>query len=332
MIKYFLFFLIFSFRLLVANQDNLVPIEDYSSGDSSIVTDYWSDHTVNSQPFQSAEESLEYLELRSKQYPLFPELMDLWGDHANKVVLDFGCGPGNDVVGFLEYSNAKLVIGMDISLKALQLAGQRISLHKNLDLNRIRLIRSSDSNQYIPLPDNSVDYIYSEGVLHHTTDPLAILGEFHRILKDDGEVCIMVYNRDSIWMHLYVAYILKILNKQYQGLTDDEAFTRTTDGDNCPISRCYRPKYFLDLCQMAGFSGNYLGGYFPITMLEYFYTYWQQALMDNRLRKEHIKFLKNITIDKEGYPLYGGKYAGIGGIYKLKKEPLPVYKSRFRLF
>jgi hypothetical protein len=28
--------------------------------------------------------------------------------------LDYGCGPGNDVVGFLLHTNAKQVIGMDV--------------------------------------------------------------------------------------------------------------------------------------------------------------------------------------------------------------------------
>src|SRR5712692_5246523 len=75
------------------------------------VDEYWSRNTVNSTPFQSAEESEAYLKWRNDQYPLFPEFMTIWGDHTGQIVLDYGCGPGNDVTGYLLYSGARKVIG-----------------------------------------------------------------------------------------------------------------------------------------------------------------------------------------------------------------------------
>ena len=44
-------------------------------------------------------------------YPLFREFAHPWGDHDGEVVLDYGCGPGNDVTGFLLHTKAKRVIG-----------------------------------------------------------------------------------------------------------------------------------------------------------------------------------------------------------------------------
>jgi len=38
-----------------------------------------------------------------------------------------------------------------------------------------------------------------------------------------------------------------------------------------------------------------------------------QALADDRLENVHKDFLKNLINDKKGYPMYQGKYAGIGG-------------------
>ena len=72
----------------------------------------------------------------------------------------------------------------------------------------------------------------------------------------------MVYNRDSIWRHLYVAYQRMVVDGDYSGLSIDEAFSRTTDGEDCPIARNYSGGDFVAECEAAGFEARYLGGYF----------------------------------------------------------------------
>jgi hypothetical protein len=51
----------------------------------------------------------------------------------------------------------------------------------------------------------------------------------------------MIYNRDSIFVHLGVLYTKMIVNNEFPGRSLEEAFQRSTDGPHCPISRCYRP-------------------------------------------------------------------------------------------
>src|SRR5215471_9543353 len=65
------------------------------------VDEYWNRHTVHYGigKFVSAKESRSYLKRRNSEYPMFPELMDLYGDHAGQTVLDYGCGPGDDTTG-----------------------------------------------------------------------------------------------------------------------------------------------------------------------------------------------------------------------------------------
>jgi ubiquinone/menaquinone biosynthesis C-methylase UbiE len=281
---------------------------------------FWEHHTVNSNPFQSAEESLKYLEWRAEEYPLFHEHMRLWGEHDQETILDYGCGPGNDLVGFLAHTTAKRVIGIDISAKALELAAQRLALH-HFDLNRFKLIRINDSMPYIPLRENSIDYIYCEGVLHHVSFPLNILHEFQRVLKPGGRGNIMVYNRNSLWFHLYTVYEKMILTDTFPGLSMEDAFSRNTDGIDCPISRCYRADEFIDLCRQSGFEVEFVGGYFNRTVelcdLE---KRVQNALQDERLPDECRLFLSNLIYDNNGYPNFKGKHAGVGGIYTLEKK------------
>ena len=280
---------------------------------------YWGQHTVNSTPFKSTAASLSYLEWRFEQYPMFRELMQLYGEHEDQIILDYGCGPGNDLVGFLVYSKPKKVIGIDVSLKALDLAAGRLALH-NIDPARIELIRTTDSNTTIPLRGDSVDYIYCGGVLHHTSDPEAILQEFYRVLRPGSQACVMVYNRNSLWLHLYTAYDKMVLKKAFSNLSLAEAFSKNTDGEACPISRCYAPEEFIAICKQAGFRQlEFVGAYLSLRELSLLKDLGRKAIEDNHLGTEHREFLRRITYDKNGYPMYQGRHAGIGGVYRLFK-------------
>ena len=45
----------------------------------------------------------------------------------------------------------------------------------------------------LPFPDNSIDLVFSNGVLHHTTNPFLGISEIRRVLKPGG----------SCWLYLY---------------------------------------------------------------------------------------------------------------------------------
>jgi ubiquinone/menaquinone biosynthesis C-methylase UbiE len=307
---------------LFSKKGELPRIKNYQCGGSNTVVDsFWGIHTVVGPRLalvRTAYQSKKYLDWRFSVYPFFREFMELWGKHDNQVILDYGCGPGNDLVGFLVYTNARKVIGIDISEKALGFASRRIALH-NVDANRIELVCISDSATTIPIEDNAIDYIYCEGVLHHTTCPEDLIKEFHRVLKPGSQACIMVYNRDSIWFHLYTAYEQMIIRNRFSGMNIYEAFAKTTDTEECPVARCYQAQEFIAICNEAGFDAEYVGGYFSRLELNLFKKYRRVALRDDRLGAEHKDFLKSLVLDEKGFPMYRGKHAGIGGVYKLYK-------------
>jgi len=299
-------------------QPSTIPLRVATQRGTTSVEAYWGRHTVNSIPFRSAGESLRYLAKRSAEYPLFERLMDVHADHSQDVVLDYGCGPGNDIVGFAVRGKARHVIGMDVSMRALQLARSRVALH-GLDSTRVELIQVSDGEPRLPLDAGAVDYLYCEGVLHHTSHPEATLSELARVLRPGGRGHIMVYNRNSLWFHLYTAYVRQIVQGDFSGLSVDDAFQRNTDGDDCPIARAYRPEEFASLCRATGFRVSYLGGYFEIRELELFKTTLPAALADPRPANEQGEFLRGLTLDADGYPRYERTYAGIGGVYQVEK-------------
>jgi SAM-dependent methyltransferase len=267
----------------------------------------------------SSFQSRKYLEWRFSEYPLFREFMQLYSDHSDEVILDYGCGPGNDLTGFALYSRAKEIVGCDVSKNALQLAQHRLALHR-IDPERIKLFRTSDLQNDLPLEDDSVDYIHCAGVLHHVSEPECIVKEFYRILKPGSKACIMVYNYNSLWVHLYTAYKKMILEDAFPGLSLEETFSRNTDGENCPIARYYTSDDFLKVCREVGFRGEYVGGYLSSHELRILEEVGETALGDERLADKHREFLQNLTYDKNGYPMYKGKHAGIGGVYRLSKQ------------
>jgi SAM-dependent methyltransferase len=274
--------------------------------------EYWTQVNVTSHhAFSSAAESRENFHWRNDQYPGYIELMPVAGQDG-KVVLDYGCGPGHDVIGFGIYSRPKRLLAVDVSPTSLAEAEHRARLH-GLDVEFLRIDERDNS---IPVDSGSVDYIHSSGVIHHTADPARVLRELKRVLAPHGRMRVMVYNYDSLWLHLYVAYILRIKQGAYPGLDLRQVFSRTTDGEDCPISIVYRPEEFCSLAGKAGFACRFLGAAMSIYELKLLPERFD-AIPDRRLAAEHRDFLLSLEIDKRGYPMHKGTYAGVDGCYEL---------------
>lgn len=270
--------------------------------------------------FNNAQESRAWnLNKRVNKYPLFKELMGVFQPHKNEVVLDYGCGPANDLIWLAEEGQAKKVIGLDVSQKALSQAQHRIKLH---NLKNVVLKKVSDESPKIPLKDNSVDFINCGGVLHHVSYPGKVLQEFYRVLKPGGTARIMVYNRDSLHYHIWVAYEKMIVNPKFRDtfgkMSLKEAFSKSTDSVNCPKSVCYSGEEFVKICENIGFYAKFLGGYFIKRNIKLYNKYKDIAINDKRLNEESRQFIKEV--DNTGpFPKYKGKYCGWGGSYILRK-------------
>ena len=92
------------------------------------VNEFWNTYTVNSNIFGSIEEHNAYLQCRFDKYPLYKEMMELYGSHEEDVVLEYGSGPGDDLIGFITEGKSKKTIGVDISQKALNLTKKKLEL------------------------------------------------------------------------------------------------------------------------------------------------------------------------------------------------------------
>ena len=275
---------------------------------------YWNASLVATRSFGATEDSLEHFHWRNAQYPGYIELMPVCGQD-DKVVVDYGCGPGNDLVGFSAFSKPSKLYGMDVSAQALQVASQRLELHEA----PVELIPLDEAENNLPLDNESVDYIHTSGVLHHCLHLDRILEEFYRILKPGGEVSVMIYNMQSIWFHLYVGYVWKLKWNKNKNLSTREAFRMTTDGKECPISRCYETKEFISLFSKAGFTGSHTGNAMSLHELGCM-EHRFDALADRRYPSEHRDFISNLTFDPRGFPMHKGDVAGINSCFTFFKQ------------
>lgn len=275
--------------------------------------DYWSGHHVDAPElgFSSVESSLNHFDWRNRLYPGYLELMPV--DRADGlVVMDYGCGPGNDLVGFGHFSKPAHLIGVDVSAPALALAERRTQLHgiavefKHIQEAPIRL----------PCDDASVDLVHSSGVIHHTPDPEGILREFRRVIRPNGYGQIMVYHHDSLWMHLYVAYQKMICEERFAGLSLRDAYEKTMDGEDCPIAKCYTVDEFNALAARTGFRSEFLGASMSTVELKLLPKRFE-AMESRRLDPASRRFLYNLTFNDRQWPTHDGIVAGVNACFRI---------------
>ena len=103
----------------------------------------------------------------------------LAGDVRGKVVLDLGCGTGENAL-MLAKCGAK-VLAMDISESLIRLAMRRLDVHGASGDARFLV----GSAHQIPLPDEAVDLVFGIAILHHLDLSLAAR-EIRRVLREGG--------------------------------------------------------------------------------------------------------------------------------------------------
>jgi ubiquinone/menaquinone biosynthesis C-methylase UbiE len=274
--------------------------------------EYWTLVNVTAhRRFSTAEASLDDLDWRNGQYYGYLERMPVAG-HDGKRILDYGCGPGYDVLGFGLSSKPARLVGVDVSPTSLAEAKDRLALHGVA----AELVQIREDEARLPFEDASFDYIASSGVLHHVPDPVRVLRDLRRVLKPGGELRVMVYNRASVFFHLYVAYQVQIEEGRFADMSLEDAFRRLTDGENCPISHCYSIEAFAKLAEEAGLVAEHLGNAvsaFEMSLLPKRHL----ALINPKLPKEQREFLRNLTFDERELPLSQGVHAGVDGCYRL---------------
>jgi SAM-dependent methyltransferase len=105
---------------------------------------------------------------------------------ASQRVLEIGIGCGSHAE--LLSSRARAYVGVDLTDYATKMTRQRFRV-----LNRPAPICRMDAER-LALPDDSFDFVWSWGVIHHSSNTRRILEEAHRVLRPGGRMTAMVYH------------------------------------------------------------------------------------------------------------------------------------------
>lgn len=104
----------------------------------------------------------------------------------NPLVLELGCGTGIDINVIKERNECIKAFGADISFKSIQI-GLKVSGEFD---NRIDFFVSDVRK--IPLKDNFVDIVFSQGLIEHFANPQEVVKEQMRILRNGGILIVNV--------------------------------------------------------------------------------------------------------------------------------------------
>jgi SAM-dependent methyltransferase len=105
----------------------------------------------------------------------------LLGDMRERLVLDLGCGTGQNLIPLAR--RGARTIGMDISPELVALARQRVQ-----DAGVKADLRVASAYE-TGLPDRSIDVIFCMALIHHL-DIATLRTEMHRILAKDGFIIV----------------------------------------------------------------------------------------------------------------------------------------------
>ena len=129
-----------------------------------------------------------------------------------KKVLEVGCGTGQLSIYFSIGTNNEIV-GLDPTIESLILAK---NFSEKNNISNIKLVNADIFDDV--LNDNYFDFIWCNGVLHHTKDPYGAFKILIKSLKINGYVLIGLYNkygrvRTIIRRYIYKIFGRKILSK-----------------------------------------------------------------------------------------------------------------------
>ena len=112
-------------------------------------------------------------------------------DITGKNVLEIGFGQGTDHLTMARRGG--IMHGIDITKESKIITEKRFSLYGyKTDL-------TTGDVEEMPYEDNSFDFVYTFGVIHHTPDMQKAVNEIYRVLKPGGKCYFAVYNKNSLF-------------------------------------------------------------------------------------------------------------------------------------
>lgn len=137
--------------------------------------------------------------LNDKKIP-FDTLIN-YEELKNKNVLEIGMGAGTHAS--LLAKSCLSYTGIDLTENSIAFCNKRFRI---FNLKGNLLLMDAEKTNF---ENNSFEFIWTWGVIHHSSNTNKILDEIHRVLKPNGKAGIMVYHRS--FLYYYVINFIKSL-------------------------------------------------------------------------------------------------------------------------
>jgi ubiquinone/menaquinone biosynthesis C-methylase UbiE len=229
------------------------------------VRSFWNANPCQSRLSQEADRRRYFEEISRKRFEgreRHVPVIAKFDSFRGKDVLEIGCGVGTDGIEFAR--NGANYVGVDLTPNSVELTRERF-----LTFGVPGRFEVANAEEGLPLPDASVDHVYSFGVIHHSPTPEKIVGEIYRVLRKGGTFTVMLYNRNSINYYVEIMFLRRLFKwlllpkfmprliaavtgfdrwkleghrdrlLKNKKLTKDEWISMNTDGPSCPLARVY---------------------------------------------------------------------------------------------
>lgn len=173
------------------------------NSDKQQVHDFWNEAACGENLYLQNTNSEGYRIQAAERYRLEPFILPFadFSSTRGKKVLEIGVGLGADHQRFAE-AGANLY-GIDLTEKAVHHTQRRLKL---FGLKSQLAVGDAEN---LDFPNQTFDYVYSWGVLHHSPNTPKAIDEVNRVLRRGGVAKIMIYHKWSmVGLMLWLRYAL----------------------------------------------------------------------------------------------------------------------------
>ncbi len=108
-------------------------------------------------------------------------------------VADFGCGSGGWVIPLAKIANKAKIYAIDILEEPLSVLQSKF---KDQGITNVQIIKANVENK-LPISDNSIDLVLMTNLLFQSNNRDKIFKEARRILRQDGQVLVVDWKKNT---------------------------------------------------------------------------------------------------------------------------------------
>ena len=191
------------------NKDNGIFKFEINDSETKKVTNFYKESPFPN--YKSNDDKSTILDKGNKNY-LTSKFKDFIG--YKKDVLEVGCGTGQLAIYFALGTNNR-VVGLDPTIESLKLAA---NFSKKHNIENIDFVNADIFDDV--LTDKFFDFIWCNGVLHHTKDPYEAFRILIKSLKNEGYVLIGLYNKMGRIRTVFRRYMFKLFGSKFLDIFD----------------------------------------------------------------------------------------------------------------